>query len=182
MQREARDAASGLPVNASGVSGFVRVGGWLLATLAWVPAAFAATPPSQAGGATGVPFRVLVVYREDPLSGSRRFDLDAATGQLVRKDKRLRANCPQHWDRRCWDETESRRTLTPAQMDQVSQALAAVSATTRPPIPSTGESGLQLVLDPGETGQRNALSTERSPDASVVRVEAILVEVSAVVR
>ena len=177
------------------MSGFVRVGGWLLAaltTLACVPgnASAAQAPASQAtggsasgaasasGGAAGVLYNVLVVYREDPLSGSRRFDLDTATGQLVRLDKRLRADCQQHWDRRCWDETESRRMLTPAQMEQLGQALAAVRTTTRPPIPAFGASSLQLVLDPGETGQRNALSTERSPDASVVRVEAILVEAS----
>ena len=146
--------------------------GWLLAAMACGPAGGA---PAAASGEP-VTFRARVLQREDPLSGSWRFELDAPTRQLVRQAKRLREGCLQHWDRRCWDETESRRLLTPAEMDQVIQALARVRTSTRPTMASVGESSLQLVLDPGEAGQRRALSTPSAPDASIERLESILID------
>ncbi len=153
-----------------------HLGGWLLAAMACGPAGGAGLSARGEPTAAPVAFRALVLQREDPLSGSRRLALDAPSRLLVRQDKRLREGCEQHWDRRCWDETEWRRTLTPGEMAQVVQALAQVRTSTRPVMASVGESSLQLVLDPGEAGQRRALSTSRDPDASIERLESILID------
>jgi hypothetical protein len=155
------------------------LGTWLLAALiSGPPVAVNPTSQNKAMESTG-PFHTLVLLREDPLAGSERFDLDASTRLMVHERQHLRPGCLEHWDRRCWEQTQIRRMLTPGQMDEIARAVAALRTTSRAAMPSVGESSVQVVIDSGQAAVRRALSTERDPQPAVVQLERILKQAGA---
>lgn len=158
-----------------------RLGWPLAATIACAPCGAQAGSAQGASpnGAGRAPFRSLVLQREDPQSGSLRFDLIGESRELSRKQRRLRPDCPQHWEARCWEERVDRGILTPAAMQRIVRGAADVRAAARPGLPFPGESNVQVVIDLGDAGVVTALSTDSAPDAAVIRLESILVEAAA---
>jgi hypothetical protein len=161
-------------MTAVGLLGPAVLGTWLLAALAsGPPAPVNPTSQSKAMESTGQ-FHTLVLLREDPLAGSERFDLDASTRLLVHERQHVRPGCLEHWDRRCWEKTQTRRMLTRDQMEAIARAVAALHTTSRAAMASVGESSVQVVIESGEAAVRRALSTERDPQPAVVQLEKIL--------
>jgi hypothetical protein len=160
----------------------MRLGMSAIAALACAQAApGSGVPPGAGGAATGarLQFRALTLLHEEPRRSVLRFELEAATRQLVRHERVLKSDCPQHWERRCWDETSSRHTVTPHQLDRIASAMAEVRTADAVAPPAPGASHVALAVDLGDSGVRRASSTARRPDPSVLRVEALLAESAA---
>lgn len=120
-------------------------------------------------------FQRLVLVHEEPRLATLRFDLDAGSRRLERKENRLRADCPRHWERHCWDETLTQSVLTPDQFLQLARALSTLKTADQAIPPRPGAAHRGLTLDFGNRRLRYAACPDHTPDTALLRVESLLI-------